>query len=94
MPWGSCAYSVGIPRNEDGIGFVSGDLTTGQEIAAAVTGIGTIVHCAGSAKADGEKARVLIEAAAATRRLVIRSYLRHIDRRRLLLLVNPPRPAA
>jgi len=49
----------------DGIEFVTGDLATGQGIPAAVAGIGTIVHCAGSAKGDGDKARVLIQAAAA-----------------------------
>ena len=41
----------------DGIEFVTGDLTTGEGIEPALDGAGTIVHCAGSAKGDGEKAR-------------------------------------
>src|SRR5215218_9249076 len=47
----------------DGIEFVTGDLTTGEGIEPALDGAGTIVHCAGSAKGDGEKARNLVRAA-------------------------------
>ncbi len=48
----------------DGIEFVTGDLATGEGVAAAVAGVGTIVHCAGSAKGDADKARTLVRAAA------------------------------
>jgi uncharacterized protein YbjT (DUF2867 family) len=47
----------------DGIEFVTGDLATGEGVAPAVDGVGTIVHCAGSSKGDGEKARNLLRAA-------------------------------
>jgi uncharacterized protein YbjT (DUF2867 family) len=47
----------------DGIEFVTGDLATGEGIEAAVDGIETIVHLAGSAKGDEEKARNLVWAA-------------------------------
>jgi uncharacterized protein YbjT (DUF2867 family) len=45
------------------------DLSTGTGLAAAVAGIDVIVHLAGSAKGDGDKARNLVEAvrAAGTR---------------------------
>jgi uncharacterized protein YbjT (DUF2867 family) len=44
----------------DGIGFVTGDLATGEGIESAVDGAGTIVHCAGSSKGDEDKARTLV----------------------------------
>ena len=47
----------------DGVEFITGDLATGEGIEAAVSGIGTIVHCAGSAKGDEDKARNLVRAA-------------------------------
>jgi len=47
----------------DGIEFVTGDLATGEGIEAAVDGAGTIVHLAGSAKGDEDKARNLVRAA-------------------------------
>jgi uncharacterized protein YbjT (DUF2867 family) len=40
-----------------------GDLATGEGLEAAVDGIGTIVHCAGTAKGDEDKARNLVRAA-------------------------------
>ena len=46
-----------------GIEFVTGDLATGEGIDAAVQGTEIIVHCAGSAKGDGDKARHLVRAA-------------------------------
>jgi uncharacterized protein YbjT (DUF2867 family) len=49
----------------DGIEFVTGDLETGEGIEAAVEGAGTIVHCAGTAKGDEEKAKNLVRAAGA-----------------------------
>src|SRR5215218_8082816 len=51
---------------EDGIRFLSGDLATGEDIKAAVEGVETIVHLAGtagSAKGDEDKARSLVRAA-------------------------------
>ena len=48
---------------EDGIRFMTGDLATGEGIEAAVEGIETIVHCAGSAKGDEDMARNLVRAA-------------------------------
>jgi uncharacterized protein YbjT (DUF2867 family) len=52
-------------RHEDarGIEFVTGDLATGEGIEPAVDGVGTIVHCAGSARGDEDKARNLARAA-------------------------------
>jgi uncharacterized protein YbjT (DUF2867 family) len=47
----------------DGIEFVTGDLAIGKGIEAAVDGVETIVHCAGSAKGDEDKARNLVWAA-------------------------------
>jgi uncharacterized protein YbjT (DUF2867 family) len=52
-------------EHTEGIEHVTGDLATGEGVAAAVAGTEVIVHCAGSAKGDGDKARHL--AAAATR---------------------------
>lgn len=48
-----------------GVEYFIGDLATGQSVEAAVAGVGTIVHCAGSAKGDGEKAQHLVRAASA-----------------------------
>src|SRR6266566_4005119 len=47
----------------DGVEFVTGDLTTGEGIQAAVAGVGTVVHLAGTAKRDDDKARNLVRAA-------------------------------
>jgi uncharacterized protein YbjT (DUF2867 family) len=43
--------------------FVTGDLATGEGIEAAVAGVGTVVHCAGSSKGDEGKALNLVGAA-------------------------------
>lgn len=48
----------------DGIEFVAGDLATGDGITAAVAGVETIMHLAGSATGDEDKARHLVRAAA------------------------------
>jgi uncharacterized protein YbjT (DUF2867 family) len=50
---------------EDGVEFVIGDLETGEGIEAAVEGAEIIVHCAGSARNDEEKALNLVRAASA-----------------------------
>ncbi|AYY12313.1 NAD-dependent epimerase/dehydratase family protein [Actinobacteria bacterium YIM 96077] len=47
----------------DGIEYVVGDLATGEGLDAAVDGVETIVHCAGSSKGDEDKARTLVRAA-------------------------------
>lgn len=47
----------------DRIGYVVGDLDTGGGLEAALDGVATIVHCAGSAKGDEVKARTLVRAA-------------------------------
>jgi uncharacterized protein YbjT (DUF2867 family) len=56
----------------EGVEFVTGDLDTGEGIAAAVDGAGIIVHCAGSTTGDEDKAENLVRAAsqAGTRHLV------------------------
>jgi uncharacterized protein YbjT (DUF2867 family) len=46
-----------------GIEFMTGDLATGEGIEAAVDGVETIVHCAGSPKGDEDKALNLVRAA-------------------------------
>jgi uncharacterized protein YbjT (DUF2867 family) len=51
------------PDATDGVEYVTGDLSTGDGVAAAVDGAETIVHCAGSAKGDEDKARNLVRAA-------------------------------
>jgi uncharacterized protein YbjT (DUF2867 family) len=55
--------SRGSRAGAGGIEFVTGDLTTGEGIDAAVDGAEVIVHCAGSSKGDEEKARTLVRAA-------------------------------
>lgn len=55
--------SRGAHGAEDGVAFVTGDLETGAGVEAAVAGVEVVVHCAGSAKGDGEKARRLVAAA-------------------------------
>jgi uncharacterized protein YbjT (DUF2867 family) len=57
--------SRGVHAGE-GIEFVTGDLATDEGIEAAVEGVEIIVHCAGTAKGDGDKARHLVRAASAT----------------------------
>lgn len=61
-------------RHEPGAGleYAVGDLTTGAGVADALQGIGTVLHLAGSAKGDGEKADTLVRAAtrAGVRQLV------------------------
>ncbi len=48
---------------EDSIQFLTGDLATGEGIEPAVDGVAAIVHLAGSAKGDEDKARNLVRAA-------------------------------
>lgn len=48
-----------------GVVSVVADLSTGEGLAAALRGVETVVHCAGSAWGDDAKAAVLVRAAAA-----------------------------
>ena len=48
----------------DGVEYVVGDLSTGEGADRAVEGVDTIIHCAGGARGDGDKARNLVRAAA------------------------------
>jgi len=52
------------PANDPLVEHVAADLSTGEGVDAAVTGVATIVHCAGSNSGDEEKARTLVEAVA------------------------------
>ena len=52
-------------HDAEGIEFVTGDLSTGKGAEAAVAGVEVVIHCAGTAKGDGEKARHLVRAASA-----------------------------
>lgn len=47
----------------DGVEFVTGDVSTGEGLDAAVRGIDIIVHCAGSSRGDEAKALNLVQAA-------------------------------
>jgi uncharacterized protein YbjT (DUF2867 family) len=47
----------------EGLEVVTGDLATGEGLDAAVGGVETIVHCAGSAQDDDDKTRNLVAAA-------------------------------
>src|SRR5215475_10078549 len=53
----------GAAEDAAGVEFVTGDLATGEGIDAAVAGVEIVVHCAGTSKGDGEKARHLVRAA-------------------------------
>jgi uncharacterized protein YbjT (DUF2867 family) len=52
----------GAGRRGD-VEYVAGDLETGEGVANATAGAGVVVHCAGSQKGDGEKARCLVASA-------------------------------
>lgn len=47
----------------DDLEWVRGDVSTGEGLDKAVDGVRTIVHCAGSQHGDGDKARLLLDAA-------------------------------
>src|SRR5437762_7703080 len=52
-------------KEEDGVRFVTGDLLTGAGVDAAVDGVATIIHCAGSNKGDEVATANLVMAARA-----------------------------
>ena len=47
---------------QDGVELMSGDLATGEGVEAAVDGVDVVVHLAGTAKGDEDKARHLVAA--------------------------------
>jgi uncharacterized protein YbjT (DUF2867 family) len=49
----------------EGVEYVAGDLSTGDGVEAALRGVHTVVHCAGSQSGDEDKARTLVRAAVA-----------------------------
>jgi len=51
-------------QSGDGMEFVTGDLTSGDGIEAAMAGVGTVVHCAGSSTGDEVTTLTLVRAAA------------------------------
>jgi uncharacterized protein YbjT (DUF2867 family) len=51
-------------EDEQGVEFVTGDLSTGEGIEAAMDGCEVVVHIAGSSNGDEQKARHLMPAAA------------------------------
>jgi uncharacterized protein YbjT (DUF2867 family) len=53
----------GTARADAGIDHVTADLSTGEGVAAAIEGIEIVVHAAGTAKGDEDKARHLVTAA-------------------------------
>lgn len=53
---------------EGGIEYVTGDLASGKGIEAAVDGVRTIMHLAGSAEGDEDKAQNLVRAASSVGR--------------------------
>ena len=50
--------------SQDGLVFATGDLATGQGLPAAVSGAGTVVHCASNRKGDAGATRNLVRAVA------------------------------
>src|SRR5918912_675734 len=50
--------------SRDGVESATGDLTTGEGVEAALTGVETIVHCAGTQRDDAQIAENLVRAAA------------------------------
>jgi uncharacterized protein YbjT (DUF2867 family) len=55
--------SRGGHPSTDGIRFVLGDLTAGTGLEAAVAGVSTVVHCAGTSGGDEKMTRNLVQAA-------------------------------
>jgi uncharacterized protein YbjT (DUF2867 family) len=51
-------------KHENGVRFITGDLFSGAGIDAAVDGVATIIHCAGSNKGDEIATHNLVQAAA------------------------------
>jgi uncharacterized protein YbjT (DUF2867 family) len=56
--------------DEDGVRYLTGDLSTGDGVPPAVDGVGTIVHCAGGNKGDDVLTRNLVRAVKGTPHLV------------------------
>src|SRR5271155_1551295 len=58
----AAGLDVRILSRRTGDGLVTGDLATGQGLAAAVQHVGTIVHCASNRKGDAQATRHLVQA--------------------------------
>jgi uncharacterized protein YbjT (DUF2867 family) len=58
-------------ETDEGIRYLTGDLSTGEGVEAAVRGAEVIVHCAGSSKGDEQKTRTLASAAKDARHIVL-----------------------
>jgi uncharacterized protein YbjT (DUF2867 family) len=56
--------------DEDGVRYLTGDLSTGEGVGRAVDGVGTVVHCAGRNKGDDVLTRNLVRAVTGTPHLV------------------------
>ncbi|KKD05371.1 SDR family oxidoreductase [Streptomyces sp. WM6386] len=54
--------SRGAREGGDGVEYVTADLLTGEGVAAAVAGAGTVLHLAGGPKGDDEATRNLVRA--------------------------------
>lgn len=54
--------SRGAREGGDGVEYVTGDLSTGEGVAAAVAGVGTVLHLAGGPKGDDVATRNLVRA--------------------------------
>jgi uncharacterized protein YbjT (DUF2867 family) len=59
----AAGLDVRILSRRTGDGLVTGDLATGQGLAAAVQHVGTIVHCASNRKGDAQATRTLVQVA-------------------------------
>lgn len=66
----AAGLDVRVLSRRPGAGDVTGDLDTGEGIAAAADGIDTVLHCAGDAKGDEIKTRHLVRACAHVRHLI------------------------
>jgi uncharacterized protein YbjT (DUF2867 family) len=58
-------------ETDEGIRYLTGDLSTGEGVEAAVRGAEVTVHCAGSSKGDEQKTRTLASAAKDARHIVL-----------------------
>ncbi|WP_327719070.1 SDR family oxidoreductase [Streptomyces sp. NBC_00490] len=58
--------SRGAREGGDGVEYVTGDLLTGEGVAAAVAGVETVLHLAGGPKGDDEATRNLVRACVGT----------------------------
>ena len=62
--WDVRVFARRTGKHENGVRFMTGDLLSGAGIDAAVDGVATIIHCAGSNKGDEAATQNLVQAAA------------------------------